>query len=262
MTNSFGFFSCEQCGAEELRCGPCTRKRFCEPCARARVAQSMAKAGKAYQRTEPGRARHQARSLAYYYSRGQERRRQRSAAGAVLKGIAGQEELRRPEEAPADTKGRSGRRWAYNEPSRSLGNQPLPGEGNDGHRCLTHRRSGQDGSPWTIVESAQAVTSAQVATSRGVVEAVDAKTSSCQGSKDHQDSEPAKEGIPHGAACTNRLASGSVLTTVAQVRAALEHACQVGHEGVVVWGRCARCGREGVVVHFDGTLRARARAPS
>jgi hypothetical protein len=59
----------------------------------------------------------------------------------------------------------------------------------------------------------------------------------------------------------SRMALGSVLTTVAQVRAALQDACETGIDDVVVLGRCSRCGRVGRVVHFDGSLRARARAP-
>lgn len=52
-----------------------------------------------------------------------------------------------------------------------------------------------------------------------------------------------------------------VLTTVAQVRAALRRAREVGWEAVVLWARCAGCGRVGRVLHFEGVVRARARDP-
>jgi hypothetical protein len=56
-----------------------------------------------------------------------------------------------------------------------------------------------------------------------------------------------------------------VVRQVAQARAAAHAAHVQGRAGLradaVVYGRCARCGRVGEVVHFDGVLRARSQEP-
>jgi len=227
----------------------------------------MKKAGKAYQKTKKGRDKHRARSLDHYYRRGRDRRRQRRAERAVVPDMAAPEILRQPAEAPADAQGRSASRTGPETPAMSLENQDVPGEGGCSHpgECLTHRRGCEAGLPWATMESAQAVSSAQVATGRRVEEAVDAKTPTCRSSRESRDEEPEPSAVGCVAPCDAAgpsPASGPVLTTAAQVRAALEHAFKVGHQDIVVWGRCARCGRVGRVVHFDGALRAHARAPS
>jgi hypothetical protein len=115
------------------------------------------------------------------------------------------------------------------------------------------------------MEPTQAISPPQVAASRCDEEAVDARSPSCTdptGEKvDEEPEPPATEGVAPGEVDPRHRASEPVLTTVEQVRAALEQASIVGHHDVVVWGRCARCGRVGRVVHFDGTFRARAQAP-
>lgn len=227
----------------------------------------MKTAGKAYQKTKKGRDRQRARSLDYYYRRGRDRRRQRRAEGAGASGMAAApEELRQPEEAPAHADGRSESKPRPETPAMSSENQDVSGEGGGGHprECLTHKRGCEAGLSWATLEPAQAVSSAQEAASRRAEEAVDAKTPSCRGIRESRDKEPeppATDGVAPCDAETSRPALGPVLTTAAQVRAALEHAFKVGHQDGVVWGRCARCGRVGRVVHFDGALRARARAP-
>ena len=111
------------------------------------------------------------------------------------------------------------------------------------------------------MKSAQAVPPVQLAASRCVEESDDEKAPFCSDPQKTGDEavEPAARG-GMVADADSRSAAGVVLTTVAQVRAVLEHAVKAGHEGVVVWGRCARCGQVGRVVHFDGALRARAQA--
>ncbi len=89
------------------------------------------------------------------------------------------------------------------------------------------------------MESSPTDSAAKAPESRGEEEVVDAQTP------------------PDG----SRRTSISVLTTVAQVRAALQQASESGIDDIVLWARCSRCGRVGRVVHFDGVLRARARAP-
>jgi hypothetical protein len=129
---------------------------------------------------------------------------------------------------------------------------------------LTQKRVGEAVVQRATVETAQAVSAAQEPASRGAEEAVDAKTASCRGKGEAggKEREAATAGsVPPGDVETSRPASGPVLTTVAQVRAALFYARKVGREEVVVWARCSRCGWVGRVVHFDGVLRARAREP-
>ena len=226
----------------------------------------MKTSGKAYQETKKGRDRHRERSLDYYYRRGRDRRRQRRAEEAGAPGMAAPEVLRQPEEAPTHADGRSESKPRPATPAISSENQDVSGEGDGGHprECLTHKRGCEAGLSWATLEPAQAVSSAQEAASRRAEEAVDEKMPSCSSSRGSRDEEPEPPPTDSVAPCdaeTIRPASGPVLTTAAQVRAALEHAFKVGHQDGVVWGRCARCGRVGQVVHFDGALRARARAP-
>jgi hypothetical protein len=184
----------------------------------------------------------------------------------VVPDLAAPEILRQPAAAPTDAEGRSGSKAGAASLAKTLENPDVPGEDGDGHphECLTQKRGCEARLPWAMVESAQAVSSAKVAPSCRVEEVGDAKTLSLQDTLESRDKEPERPGIQGVAASdadTSRPVSGPVCTTVAQVRAALAHAGRVGHQGVVVWGRCARCGRVGRVVHFDGVLRARARAP-
>jgi len=217
-----------------MRCGPCTRERFCRRCAKERAARSTKKSGKKYQRSKKGRVRHRARSLAYYHRRGKELRRQRHAHEAAVQ---------EPEEAPADES-----EYAHFAPGPSpaeLGVSPeMPCDSDkfDAVRlgcCLTQKRVGEGASRQVTMESLRASPAVHTPGSHSEEEVVDAKA-------------------PPG---RSRRASMSVLTTVAQVRAALQNARESGFDDVVVWGRCARCGRVGRVVHFDGVLRTRARAP-
>lgn len=190
------------------------------------MAESRREASKAYQETDRGRAQHQARSLAYYYRRGKEQRRQRRA-GATASGV--------------DTAGHV---------DESLGDPD-----DDGERMrLTHSRDCESGPAWATVETTQAASAFAVGADRCVAENDDAQMSACRGPLAPSEEEP------NVSAASNVGAPGSVLTTVAQVRAALAQAHAVGAVGVVVWGRCARCGRVGRVVHFDGVLRAHAQS--
>lgn len=226
-----------------MRCGPCTRQRFCEQCAKERAARSTKRSGERYQQTEAGRARHRARSLAYYLQ-GQERRRQRRAQEAALHGSGLSEVMLPPDELPADA---------------AAGERAAPGA-----RCLTQKRVGEAEFRRVMVGAAQMVSAAQEPVSRGVEEAVDAKTARCGETQEAGLEEPdvaAAGCVPSGDVEASRTASGPVLTTVAQVRAALFSAREVGREDVVVRARCSRCDRVGRVVHFDGVLRARAREP-
>ncbi|MBU0479408.1 hypothetical protein KKC91_12730 [bacterium] len=115
-----------------------------------------------------------------------------------------------------------------------------------------------------MVGPARAALVVQAPVSRNEEDVVDAKSPSSRSPQEAGDEEVAASatgGALHGDVDTSRMALGCVLTTVAQVRAALRDARKAGLEGVVLWGRCSRCGRVGRVVHFDGELRARARAP-
>ena len=175
--------------------------------------------------------------------------------------------LREIEGTPADGTGHSEPSLVREEPAKSFVNQSSPGDDGGGHpgECLTHRRGGEVESVSAMLESAQAISSAPMAASRRVEETVDEKTPSCPNSGcETGDSEPERAATGDLAPCDAKRiqpASVAVLTTVAQVRAALQHARKEGHKDAVVWGRCARCGRVGQVVCFDGVLRGRARAP-
>jgi hypothetical protein len=93
--------------------------------------------------------------------------------------------------------------------------------------CLTQKTVGEAAGQGATVGAARAVSAVQEPVSRGEAELVDAKL---------------------------------LLATVAQAQAVLQDARRGGLDDVVLWGRCARCGRVGRVVHFDGELRARAQA--
>jgi hypothetical protein len=200
------------------------------------LAESRRRAGEAYQTTERGRERHRTRSLAYYHRRGKEQRRQRRATAALSA-------------APADTVGQID--GAAGEP------------GHDADRtCLTHSRNCESGPAWATVEATQTASALEVGAGRCVAEIDDAQKSVCCGPLATREGElwlPAIRGVAAPPAPNNQL-PGPVVTTVAQVRAALAHADEANAVGVDVWGRCARCGRVGRVVHFDGVLRARAQA--
>jgi hypothetical protein len=160
-----------------------------------------------------------------------------------VQGPAPSEVVQEPDEAPADED-----EHAQFAPGPSpaepgvLPEIPCDSDRFDGIHpsdCLTHKRVGEGASRQATMESSRADSAAQAPESRSEEEVVDAQK-------------------PPG---WSRRASISVLTTVAQVRAALQDARESGIDDVVVWGRCARCGRVGRVVHFDGELRACARAP-
>jgi hypothetical protein len=71
-----------------------------------------------------------------------------------------------------------------------------------------------------------------------------------------------KDGASAKVAVAAARGSGwAVVTTVAEARRVLSDAYAQGASAVVVAGRCARCGRLGQVVHFDGVLRARPGGP-
>jgi hypothetical protein len=128
--------------------------------------------------------------------------------------------------------------------------------------CLTHKRVGEEVSIAATVGSKQADSAVQEPVSRSEDEVVDAKTPSDKSSEEAGDDEveaPPNSDLPGSDVEWSRRVL--VLTTVAQVRAALQHAREVGHEDVVILGRCEKCGRVGRVVHFDGELRSRARDP-
>lgn len=262
---SSGCFVCEQCGAEDLRCGPHTRERFCRPCAEQRAAQSTKRSSAAYQRSEKGREKHRKRSLAHYHRRGKELRRQRRAREAVERqGHAGSGGSR-----PAGEELRDGADGAVApvraRPSSSSTPVAVPHDvpgAAPASVCLTQKRVGGVALRRVRVGPASPVSAAQVLACGGVEEVVDEKPSpfgpTPQAEGDGREAAP-KGGAPSGHADAWR--TGPVFTTVAEVRAALARARQAGRCDVVVWGRCARCGRVGRVVHFDGVLRASARAP-
>lgn len=187
-----------------------------------------------YRQSEKGRERQRARSLACYHRRGKELRRQRRAHDASVP---------EPEEAPAD-EDEPAQFTSDSSPADSGGLPEIPCDSDqfDGAHpsdCLTHKRVGEGESRQATMESSPADSAAQAPGSRSDEEVVDAQKPSDK----------------------SRRAFMSVLTTVAQVQAALLDPRQSGSDDVVVWGRCSRCGRVGRVVLFDGELRARARAP-
>lgn len=129
--------------------------------------------------------------------------------------------------------------------------------------CLTQKRGGEAEGGRVTVGATQTSWAAAVLRS-SVEETIDAKTACDPGPRATGDDEreTAVAGrVAAGDVETSSTASGPVFATVAQVRGALLAAAKKGHDNVVVWGRCARCGRVGQVVHFDGALRARAREP-
>jgi hypothetical protein len=129
---------------------------------------------------------------------------------------------------------------------------------------LTHKTVGEAAGRRATVVAACAVSAVRSPEGRGEEELVDAKSPPWQGAVEAEDAEvdtPARVGVRSGDVEGSRLSPWPVLTTVAAVRAALADARDSGLDDVVVLGRCARCGRAGRVVHFDGELRARARAP-
>lgn len=130
--------------------------------------------------------------------------------------------------------------------------------------CLTHKRVGEVAPRRATVGTARAASAMQTPMSRSGEELVDAKAppgKSPEAARDEAVEAPKTGAVRCGDVERSRMAPMSVLTTVAQVRAALRAARETGLDDVVVCGRCSRCGREGRVVHFDGELRARARAP-
>jgi len=105
------------------------------------------------------------------------------------------------------------------------------------------------------VQPTRAVPATHALASRSVEEAVDAKTQALRSpspAQAHEREAPETDGTP--------ASVGPVLTTVAQARAAVLDV-RTGGRVVAVRGRCAGCGRVGRLVHFDGVLRARPRAP-
>ena len=129
---------------------------------------------------------------------------------------------------------------------------------------MTHKTVGEAAGRRATVGEAQVASAVQTPVSRSEEELVDAKSPPGRSPEEAEEAEveaPATGDARCSDVDRSRMALGSVLTTVAQVRVALEDACETGLDDVVVWGRCSRCGRVGRVVHFDGSLRARARAP-
>jgi hypothetical protein len=182
-------------------------------------------------------------------------------------GSAAAEVVRQPGDAPADAAAeeRAAPGAGQARPDSSAEVQQGRDDGRPSHptMCLTQKRVGEAALQRVTVETAQADSAAQVPVSCGVEEVIDAKTACCRGTRQAQDNE--RETVEAGSVLSGDVeagtASGPVLTTVAQVQAALLQARQVGRHDIVVWARCARCGRVGRVVHFDGELRASAREP-
>lgn len=263
---SSGCFECEQCKRQELRCGPCSRARFCHECAAERAARSTKRAGAEYRRTERARELHRASSLRSYHRRGRERRRQRLAREKAARALAAGSKLEEAEEVPADdveseqsgieAVGTTSSSVSFEIQSDSVGYSPA--RSGD---CLTHKTVGEAGGQRATVESSRAAPAWESPVSRSEEELVDAKSPPDRSHENAEIEAPATDFVRHCDAERRRLALGAVLTTAAAVRAALSDAREHGPDEVVVWGRCARCGRLGRVVHFDGELRARARAP-
>ena len=241
MRASSGCFECEQCAEQELRCGPCTRERFCRRCATERAARSTKKSGEKYRRTDRARELHRACSLASYHRRGKEQRRQRLSQEAASQGPAPPGVAQPPDEAATDE-----------------GKDPV-----HSRECLTQKTVGEAAGRPAIVGPATAASAVQAPVSRGEEELVDGKAPSSRSPGDVGDEEaeaPENGGRSFCDVGRSRMAPRVVLTTVAQVRAALREADEAGIDDVVLWGRCSRCGRAGRIVHFEGLLRARAQA--
>lgn len=184
------------------------------------------------------------------------------------------EASRTSEQAPTSAQGQPVTKPGGDAPSKSLDKEGANGEDGDDHShgCLTQKRACVAQLSWATVEPTRAVSSARMASSRSGEETVDAKKPSCSESRESWGNMPetAHETVPEPPATgsttpygaqTSHPAPGPVFTSAARVRVALEHARRGGHPDAVIWGRCAKCGRVGQVVHFDGGLRARARAP-
>jgi hypothetical protein len=254
-------------GCIRLRCGRCTRHRFCCACAQQRAAASRKKANAKYQRSDKGRRRHRAHSLAHYHRRGKDLRRQRRATPSAAQGSPRAESMRKVATASGDeasgerrANGRDGDGSAILSETRGV-DSAIGIVGSDG--CLTDKRVGAARQRWAKVGPARAVSGADVPTSPGREDAIDAKALAGSGSE-----KPGGFGVadrksgsaPRGCAATDGTPFGPVFATVDQVRAALRRGQGVVGEGMVVLGRCARCGKVGRVVHFDGVLRAHSQA--
>jgi len=257
---------CEQCGAEELRCGPHTREHFCQTCAKQRATQSTKRAGEKYQRSEKGREKHRKRSLDYYHRRGKELRQQRRACEAAVKQAHAGSSGVPAGEAPFD--GADGA-LASVRASPSLSSAPVtlravddPPAGSAAAVCLTHKRVGEVALRRARVDPTSAVSAAHEPACGGVEEVFDDRSAPFVRAPPAMGDgrEAAPPGLV-GRGHADAECAGPVFTTVAEVRAVLSRARQTGLRDIVVWGRCARCGRVGRVVHFDGELRARARSP-
>ena len=190
-------------------------------------------------------------------------RRQRRAQEAAIQGLAPPEVVPSRDEAPAD-----GGERARLAPGSSPARAGAPSEKErDSNRfgqvhpseCLTHKTVREGTSRQATVRPARAATPVQAPVRRKEQEVVDAKTQlgRSPGEDGDEEADAPAPGVHCGDVERSRVALGPVLRTAAQVRAALEHAHDVGNEAVVLWGRCSRCGRMGRVVHFDGVLRGR-----
>jgi len=208
------------------------------------------------------------RSLAYYYRRGKELRRQRCAKAAAVAGQDSTDVVDRPDEAIVE--GGDCDRVASCSSSATSGVSAeircdSVGFGRvDSSECLTHKRVGEAASLRATVGPARAASTVHVPVSRDEQEVVDAKRPPDKlpgEAGDDKAEATTPDGVRCGDVAWSRTGPVSVLTTVAQVRAALRDARETGVDDIVVWGRCSRGGRVGRVVHFDGELRARARAP-
>lgn len=131
--------------------------------------------------------------------------------------------------------------------------------------CLTQKNVGAAALGWETVPPSRGVLAVRVSEDSNEKEVIDVNESSSKSLREAENETfpaSAPGDGPHGNIEKNDMALGGVLTTVAQVRAALGQLSKVGlDEDTVWWGRCSRCGRLGRIVHFEGVFRARGQSP-